>query len=148
MLSEEDKRLYDLDVLARTIYGEARGEFNQTDGGLGALMAIANVIVNRTKFPQRFGKSISEICLKPHQFSCWNANDANYQMITSVQLGDNHIFDLCWNVAENIYQGKWPDLTHGSDHYYASWLSYTPAWVKGVKPQACIGQHIFFKLHA
>jgi N-acetylmuramoyl-L-alanine amidase len=146
-MNEQDKHFYNLDVLARTIYGEARSEFSQPEGGLSALVAIANVVMNRTRAPQRFGKTLSEVCLKPYQFSCWNMKDPNYQIISSVQSGDNPVFDLCWHVAENVYQKKWPDLTQGSDHYYASWLSYPPAWAKGIKPNARIGQHLFFKLY-
>lgn len=136
-----------IDVLSRTLYGEARGEFMHPKGGLSALIAVGNVVMNRLKSnPEWFGKTVSEVCLKPYQFSCWRAKDVNYAIITSVQLGDHPIFDLCHHVAQKIYYEEWPDLTQGCDHYYASWMTPVPAWAKGLKPKREIGQHLFFKL--
>lgn len=58
---------HDIDILARTIYGEARGE--KTAGK----KAVACVIMNRYKAKKWFsGKTIAETCQKPWQFSCWN----------------------------------------------------------------------------
>ena len=54
----------DLDILARTIYGEARGE--KTVGK----KAIACVVLNRYKSGKWFaGKTIAETCQKIYQFS-------------------------------------------------------------------------------
>ena len=39
----------DIHILARTIYGEARGEYYRLDGGLSSLIAIGNVVKNRLK---------------------------------------------------------------------------------------------------
>jgi N-acetylmuramoyl-L-alanine amidase len=69
--------LSDLLTGAATIYGEARGS-TQEDR-----VAVAHTILNRTKAKSWYGKavsphpdhSISAICLKPMQFSCWNKND-------------------------------------------------------------------------
>jgi len=69
----------EVDVLARTLYGEARGE------GLLGLEAIANVIMNRLKISRKktngywWGNSIVGICRKPYQFSCWNKDDLKYR---------------------------------------------------------------------
>ena len=57
----------DLDILARTLYGEARGEYSSS--GPAALIAVGNVIVNRFEKGGRFGKTLAEVCLKPKQFS-------------------------------------------------------------------------------
>jgi hypothetical protein len=103
--------------------------------------------MNRLKSPQRFGKTIPEVCLKPYQFSCWNKKDPNYSVISSIKLHENHIFDLCWRISEKAYYKQWPDLTHGSDHYYASWLSSPPFWAGAHTPKICIGQHVFFKIY-
>ncbi len=70
-MPEEDK-----DTLARTIYGEARGEYPRKDGGLASLIAVANVILNRSKNnKRRFGRTVRDVCLKPLQFSKDNQKD-------------------------------------------------------------------------
>ena len=86
-LIDRDDRLkaLDVDVLARTLFGEARGEYERLDGGISSLISVGNVILNRLGLPERFGKSIQEVCQHPCQFSCWNKKDPNYSIITSVQ---------------------------------------------------------------
>ena len=59
------------DILARTIYGEARGE------SISGMEAVASVVLNRVAFANRrgrfwWGNSIAEVCRAPKQFSCWN----------------------------------------------------------------------------
>ena len=53
----------DTDIMARTIYGEARGEYYVKDGGINSLIAVGNVIMNRSIERSR---SISSICLILH----------------------------------------------------------------------------------
>ena len=138
-MPEEDK-----DTLARTIYGEARGEYPRKDGGLASLIAVANVILNRSKNnKRRFGRTVRDVCLKPLQFSCWNEKDLNRKMIEAID--SNHpLFQLCLNVAEKTMDGVWPDLTKGSDHYHADYV--LPNWTQGQDYQVKIGRHLFYKL--
>ncbi len=136
----------DIDVLARTIYGEARGEYFRSDGGIASLVCVANVIVNRAKKPKRYGENIAKICKRPYQFSCWNKNDPNCMILSKVQQGDDKIFDLCLQVAENVLKGQWPDLTDGANHYHASWMKTYPAWSMGHVPTKRAGQHLFYEL--
>ncbi len=42
-----------LTCLARTLYGEARGEYHRQDGGILAFYAVAHVILNRLKEPTK-----------------------------------------------------------------------------------------------
>lgn len=136
----------DIIVLAQTIYGEARGEYHKKGGGLPSLIAVGNVIFNRANQGTRFGTSISEVCKKPYQFSCWNPSDPNKQLIETKRpdCGDM-IFDLCYKVAESILTLNWPDLTKGSNHYHAP-LKKLPAWAMGQKILIQIGSHSFYKL--
>ena len=137
---------HDMDILARTIYGEARGEYFRNDGGIASLICVANVIVNRAKQPKRYGETLAKVCKRPYQFSCWNRNDPNCVIISRVQQGDDKIFDLCLNVAENVLKEQWPDLTEGSNHYHASWMKVYPAWSIDRVPTKRIGQHLFYTL--
>ena len=61
----------DLIVMAKTMWGEARGE------GYNGLVAVGWVIQNRCERGGWFGNTIREVCLKPYQFSCWNNDDCN-----------------------------------------------------------------------
>lgn len=135
----------DIQVLARTIYGEARGEYSKTNGGISALIAIANVVMNRTKQKTWYGTTIREVCQKPWQFSCWNKNDPNFDVLQTERIVDP-IFEICQHVAEKVISGGWPDLTKGSDHYYAINLKMPPHWAIGRRPECQIGQHLFFNL--
>lgn len=135
------------EVLARTLYGEARGEYARLDGGLSALIGVANVIINRAKRKSWFGKSVSEVCLKPYQFSCWNQADPNRPLLLNVSKDSDPLYATCLEVAEGALSGKWPDLTKDSDHYYAVWMQRAPAWSLGAKPRVKLGQHLFFRVN-
>lgn len=136
----------DFDIVARTIYGEARGEYNHVAGGLSSLIAVANVIMNRFKYPKVYGKSIKEVCLKPFQFSCWNDRDPNRWILLQPTINDS-LFTLCSEVAGKVTREEWPDLTKGSDHYYATSLPKEPYWAKGHKPMLRLAHHVFYKLN-
>lgn len=136
----------EIDILARTLYGEARGEFGRPDGGLSALIGVANVVMNRLEKKSWFGSTLQEVCLKPYQFSCWNASDPNRVLLLSVTPQKSQIFKTCLEVAERVAEGTWPDLTRGADHYYAIWLARAPSWARGKKPVTKIGHHLFYKI--
>ncbi len=132
------KKGYDMtedqaDYLARTIYGEARGE------GLRGMQAVANVVMNRVKAASWYGASVKDVCLKPYQFSCWNENDPNRAKIlaaTPVQLAQAR------NIAEQAIAGTLPDITGGATHYHAK--SVNPYWAASMTKTATIGSHIFY----
>lgn len=129
----------DLLVLAQTLYGEARGEF--PNHGLAALIAVANVVVNRLK--KGFAKNVRGVCLAPHQFSCWNHGDPNFDHIQKLNP-KSVIFQICLNVAENVLSEKWPDLTDGCDHYHAKTVH--PYWSAYRNPKRIFGNHLFYNL--
>jgi len=137
--------LNDIDIMARTIYGEARGEYGRVDGGLAALIAVGNVITNRAQQQTWFGRTIRDVCLKPYQFSCWNANDPNLPTLLHV-TGANPLFAECVSVAKSVSLLTYPDLTKGADHYYSNDLHVPPKWAAGAHECARIGKHRFFKL--
>jgi N-acetylmuramoyl-L-alanine amidase len=129
------------EILARTLYGEARGEFKRA--GIQALEAIAHVVMNRLNQKTWFGKTVMEVCLKPQQFSCWNKCDPNYPLISSPKL-NNSIFDVCKFVADEVMLGKKSDITNGADHYHNRFCR--PPWSVKKDPICIIGNHLFFDL--
>lgn len=135
--------LSDLDVVARTLYGEARGEVAKV--GIIALEAIASVIWNRLKNPGRFGVTPKEMCLKPYQFSCWNLNDPNLPLLLSPL--QNNVSGLCYMAAEEFLANRGTDVTNGADHYHSRWI-HPPGWAEGHLPVVDIGTHRFYRLTA
>ena len=124
-----------LQVLAGTIYGEARGDLE-----LGQ-EAIACVVQNRINKPCWWGHDILSVCLKPYQFSCWNENDVNRLKIIQADLDKNwdHFLDIAnRSVQQNLF-----DPTDGCDSYFDARIN-TPVWARNLKPHATIGHHVFF----
>ena len=131
-----------IDVLARTIYGEARGE------GERGMAAVANVIINRVNHAKKcggfwWGNDVFAVCQKPYQFSCWNKNDPNRETILNV-TDNNSDFVHALVIAERAVLGLLPDTTMGADHYHTRGVK--PSWSHGVQPCAIIGRHVFFRL--
>jgi N-acetylmuramoyl-L-alanine amidase len=133
----------DADVLARTIYGEARGE------GYDGMKAVACVVLNRVAKPGWWGTDIKSVCLMSshgiHQFSCWNADDPNLPIIQAV-TGDDDVFSTACGIAQLTASGDLVDNTNGATNYYAKTLPEPPYWARGVQPCADIGNQLFFKL--
>jgi len=131
----------EVDVMAKTLYGEARGE------GLIGVEAIACTIMNRHKIALSkgdywWGKTIKEICLKPFQFSCWNTNDPNFKKIRDVSY-ENPVFKMCCRVSERAMTGFLPDITNGATHYHTK--TTNPAWARHLVPVEEIGNHLFYR---
>ena len=133
---------HDIDIVARTLYGEARGEYTKI--GLAALIAVANVIVNRWKRKGRFGKTLTDVCLKTKQFSCWNSDDPNRSLIQELDLENDPLFQKCQLVTQKVIRGIWPDVTQRSDHYHA--ISCHPSWARKDKVKLYLGNHVFYHL--
>lgn len=124
-----------VDLLARTVYGEARGE-----GYLGQL-AVAHVIVNRAKRGGWWGKSVPEVCLKPSQFSCWNTSDPNRVPMLTANLSHKQ-FAQCYRAALSALHGLEPDPTGGACHYLARGVETD--WSHGQHYES-IGGHKFYR---
>lgn len=134
----------DVDVLARTLYGEARGESYR------GKQAVANVIVNRYKEGKNspakrrmWGDSIANVCLKPWQFSCWNENDPNREIIMNITPDANSAIKQCFEIARLAVAGKLPDITNGATYYHTT--AVAPSWSRGKQPDLQIATHVFFK---
>ena len=123
-----------VDYMARTIYGEARGE------GKKGMQAVGNVIMNRVKKGGWYGASIKDVVLKPYQFSCWNDGDVNKTIITNATPA---MLKQATAIAEQVISGELPDITGGATHYYAKTIS-EPYWAKKMTQTAAIGNHIFY----
>jgi N-acetylmuramoyl-L-alanine amidase len=133
-------------TLARTLFGEARGE------PLDGKVAVAWVIRNRAERKAFSGSllghpgAVSHVCLAPWQFSCWNNDDPNRPLLIKLQPNQ------CPNesaIAAEVLEGATPDPTNGADHYHTidqpSWAhAWPPDWAPHMREAARFGGHVFY----
>lgn len=142
---QEFYREMEIDVLARTLWGEARGE------GAAGMEAVACVILNRVAVAQKnggkywWGNNIIQVCQKPYQFSCWNRSDPNFRKLQEIDE-KNLYFATAVKIARRAMIGALKDFTRGATHYHEK--SIAPYWAKNEKPAAAIGRHVFYRLEA
>lgn len=125
-----------VDVLSRTLYGEARGE------PLKGIEAVAAVVMNRVRRKGWFGADVVSVCLKPYQFSCWNDDDPNLAKIL-LATEDEPIFATCVRIARRAVNGTLKDPVRGATHYHT--LACSPKWAMSKVPVAQVGNHLFYK---
>ena len=90
----------DRDILARTLWGEARGE------GPAGQVAVAWTIRNRVfdgKTNSWWGEGYAGVCQKPYQFSCRNKNDPNYPYLSGAK-------QIPFRESARSYQWRYPLL--------------------------------------
>lgn len=134
-----------LDLLALTIYGEARSE------PIEGKVAVGNVCRNRLK-TNRWGATYERVCLAPMQFSCWSPKGglSNYTLVKALaqQIMDGHppkdpVLAECYWVASGIQSGAARDNTDHATFYFVT-RSKIPTWAIGQLPVCVIGAHSFF----
>ena len=130
---------HDLELVACTIYGEARGE------SFIGKMAVGFVILNRAK---KRGTTPGSEAIRPYQFSCWNKDDPNCKLITNPNDISGKEWRECFRAALQVLGGfdlvgcKVDDLTKGATHYHTQ--SIKPYWAQGKEPCYVVGNHIFY----
>ena len=132
----------DRDVLARTLWGEARGET------LAGMVAVAWTIRNRVndgKAKSWWGEGYAGVCLKPYQFSCWNKKDPNFPFLRGAKPIPVAEMAMAVMVATAVMDGAFPDPTGGATHYHATTMPKPPAWAAKAKQTLKLGHHLFFK---
>lgn len=129
----------DIDVLTRTIFGEARSETQQ------GREAVGHVVMNRLRAKanadgKRFGATIAEVCSQRWQFSCWNGDGANHRTLEAATVADR-VFRECMITALTAIDAR-DDPTFGSTHYKV--IGSPANWAAGRVPVVSIGHHEFF----
>jgi len=123
-----------IDYMARTIWGEARGE------GARGMQAVANVIMNRVNKGGWYGATIKDVVLKKWQFSVWNEGDPNRDKIlnaTQAQLAQ------ALDISKKVIKGELQDITGGATNYHATTVK--PSWAAKMTKTVQIGNHVFYK---
>lgn len=124
-----------VDVLARTLYGEARGE------SVRGIEAVAAVVMNRVRRGGWWGGTVERVCRRKWQFSCWNESDPNRARIERVDETDR-VFRICLRIARRAVAGSLDDPTCGATHYHTRAIA--PDWARALEPSAEIGSHLFY----
>lgn len=127
---------HDLEVLARTIFGEAGGEPEE------GKRAVGHVVLNRFRSEKWFSAgTIAGVCQKKAQFSCWTPADPVYHKMLNAGLP---ALGPAFDAAYSVLHGSSTDPTDGSTHYYAVSIQ-EPVWARGHTPVIQIGHHKFYK---
>ena len=128
---------YDLEIMAKTVYGEARGESHE------GREAVAHVILNRVlkNNGKRFGNSIVKVCLAAWQFSTWNAGDINTRKLLQLTTIDDVVYRECIEACLTAMDSE-DDPMLGSDHYHIKGIN--PTWADGARVAVTIGNHFFY----
>jgi len=126
------------DLLAKTLQAEAGNQ------GLGGMMAVGSVIMNRVGS----GQNLRDIILAPGQFSAWNsvtgyAGGEQGQDMEAIQPSED-----AYAAADAILSGNYADITGGATHYYNPDISQ-PKWGASAGGDwTKIGAHLFGKADA
>ena len=129
----------DFQAIWLTVFGESRGE--PIEGQIG----VANVINNRK---METGHQYNQIVLEPLQFSCWNPNDPNYNLLAGMALNNpsSPIINQIQYISQGIIDGKIQDNTKGANHYLEVSLYRGPScpnWARTGEFKIQIGRHVF-----
>jgi len=140
-------RTNDEQVLAATVYGEARGE------PLAGKHAVACVVMNRVaatkaRLRRQFGTgTAASACLAPWQFSSWNDNDPNRAEMEALDFANPYpVLADCIDTARAALAGRLVDITGGATFYKVTSLPWPHDWGAVVEPVAVVGHHSFYRL--
>jgi len=139
-MTDQEKDDMAVDILARTLWGEARNQ------GRTGMEAVASAVLNRVKVAQRrggywWGNTVTEVCLKEYQFSCWNANDPNRPLLDLVDASDS-VFRVALDIAQDAVSGDLTSTVGSATHYHTKAVS--PSWKDAGTHVASLGDHDFY----
>ena len=130
-------------ILARAIFGEARGE--SRDGKV----AVGWVIRNRAENGRWWGTDYHGVILKPLQFSAFNQGDTNRIFVEDPlhrnSQQDREAWYECYGTAGQVLNSEIADTTKRADHFYSISIP-KPSWADEAKFTIQIGNHRFYRL--
>jgi hypothetical protein len=123
----------DVEVMAKTVYGEARGESLEVQAAV-AWCIVTRVIAARRLPGQfaRWGSVPAEVCLKRFQFSCWLPGDPNLPMLRDARQGEP-VFDRALGIVCLVLSGSIANpCATPSTHYFNTGpgLPPPPEWAR------------------
>jgi hypothetical protein len=145
IVSETPQAALAIDTLARTLWGEARGE------GEAGMIAVAAVVLNRIRISLEhggrywWGRDAVTVCRAKGQFCCWKPGDPNRPKLLAVTDSDPQ-FHLALRIAADALAGRIDDPTFGATFYKVASLPWPYAWGRPRLPLVEIGRHGFYRL--
>ena len=155
----------DIDICARTLWGEVRGE--ELEGRIASAYSMINRTMARLmddgSMPRDlhyyFKPTLHETCQATNyssrskryyaQYSVWNTDDPNYPKMQALDIdgsgSDNQIFREMVDVLNKIRIGEYADPINGAQYYHTHGVR--PAWSRGRTPDHIIEGHRFFNLY-
>lgn len=138
--------LTDKQLLAITIYGEARGESREGQ------IAVGSVILERVDHRGWDGDTIKEVCLMPWQFSCFLPSDPNAGDLAVIarnfaaRYEKSSVFRTCFAIADLLIDGKLARTPEIAAHHVCQYCTtaVSPDWKKKMKLVAAVGRHEFY----
>ncbi|AWJ88947.1 cell wall hydrolase [Azospirillum baldaniorum] len=129
-----------VDTLARTLWGEARGE------SVRAMEAVAAVVMNRVSRARDqggwwWGNDVVAVCRLPGQFPCWDPDAPGRLGLLSVTAADP-VFAAAQRIARRAVAGLLDDPTGGATHLHRAGAN--PQWAQGRSVCAEIGGLQFY----
>lgn len=138
-------------LLAIAAYGEAANQ------GAEGLMAVLNVIKNRTKEVSKYGDTdilkktnspYHAVILKKWQFSMFNTDDPvratalRFAKQWDAYYGGNATLRTAYDLANKLLSGAIEDNTYGATHYHTT--AVNPSWASAIPFIGKIGDHLFY----
>lgn len=124
------------ELLAKVLFAETKD--------LEDARAIAWVVKNRVKRPERFGSSIHDVIFAPKQFSGVGTKEWGKAERGRFTGGETDIYNHMLNISRGVLGGRIADPTGGADHYVNLDLA-RPMWVDKMEKKVKIGEHTYFK---
>ena len=135
-----------INIVARTLYMEARGE------GLYGLNMVMTVIWNRSSGDK---EEFAPECLRYKQFSCWNDVPASKKTPDgySIQFPkgafsggeEQSAWNKCQDLARSMFDGRFTPLNSEWNAYYNPQKA-NPSWKNQLTGKQTIGHHIVGRL--
>jgi len=136
---EDPYDMSELEILARTIEAEARGEAYK------GKIAVGATIANRAASGS-YGKGIRGVILRRGQFSPWNSWTGYAKGEQGKDMMKLKASEDSYKAANAILTGNYEDPTDGATHYVNEKVS-KPAWLGAMKGRkrgtVTIGNHLF-----
>jgi spore germination cell wall hydrolase CwlJ-like protein len=148
MKPEAFKKFSDLQLMAGLFFGEARRVEDSELDELKEFTAIGQVVMNRLN-SARWPSTVYGVILQPKQFSCFNENDPNNEMIWLFLANElpKKLYARAIACATFVLNRMAKDYAQGADHYVAQWFYEqkigTNHWCQNMDITAHYGGHIF-----
>ena len=127
----------DLDTAARTLWGEARGEPDESK------RAIVWIMRTRAERGGWYGSDLSSVCKMPFQFTCRNRQNPNRKKLLALSHA-NPEYIACRSIVESVMaEEPAKNPTQEATHFTHKGVS--PYWAVGLTPCYEAGNHKFYK---